>query len=58
MKVEIQRKYWPATAKNDFDALDEGTVVDLPDAEAVPLVNSGVAKLIMQVPPAADAKAK
>ena len=46
LRVEIVRKYWPSTATGDADALDVGTVIDLPKNEAISVVDSGVAKLV------------
>lgn len=48
MKVRIERKYWPSQAKSDNDALDVGTVVDLPDKEAIRLVDDGIARLVLE----------
>lgn len=47
-RVEILRKYWPLTATSDTDALDVGTVIDLPHREAVGLVDKGIAKLVTE----------
>lgn len=47
VKVRVERKYWPATANGDNDALDIGTIVDLPQDEAFAMANAGVVSLVL-----------
>jgi len=47
VKVRVERKYWPLTATGDNDALDIGTIIDLPQSEAFAKANDGVVSLVL-----------